>query len=117
MKERQKSYLRIIARVTGIASSLAAIYFIIFIGMDTENKGNEQIITINTMFAFLIFGFVIAWFREKEGGIILTFGSIITYMYFSYLPYEQFPIFWMYSFMFAVPGLLFLYLNYRKKKT
>ncbi len=111
-------YLKSIARITGIMASAVVVYFIVRIGMAPENEGNDQIITINAMFAFLIFGFIIAWFREKEGGIILSFGSIITYMYFSYLPPGQlFPLAWLYSFIFAIPGLLFLYLGFAEKRS
>ena len=115
MKDINK--IKLLARITGIIASAMVIYFIVSIGLAPENQGNEQIITINTMFAFLVFGFIIAWFREKEGGIILSFGSVITYMYFSYLPPDkQFPLSWMYAFMYVIPGLLFLYYSYLKYK-
>lgn len=114
---KSTKYLQLIARISGILASAIAIYFIIRIGMAPENQRNDQIITINIMFAFLIFGFIIGWFREKEGGIILSFGSIITYLYFSYLPSGQLFLFaWLYGFVFAVPGILFLYLGFTGKQ-
>ena len=111
--------IRLLARISGILSSLLAAYFIIFTGLSPENKGNEQIITINVMMVFLVFGFLIGWYREREGGIILSFGSIIAYLYFSYLPRDQFPLFWIYSTVFLVPGFLLLYADFlnRKKKS
>ncbi len=101
-----------IARVIGLIASVVAIWFIVSKGLAPENKGNNQIITINVMMVFLIFGFLIGWFREREGGIIMTFGSIMLYLYLSYLPPTLLPYRYLYILAFMIPGISFLYLSY-----
>lgn len=107
--------IKIIARVAGVIASAIAIWFIITKGLAPENKGNDQVITINVMMAFLIFGFLIGWFREREGGIVMTFGSVMLYLYLSYLPPELLPYSYLYILAFMIPGILFLYLSYLER--
>lgn len=104
--------IKTIARVTGILASGIAIWFIVSKGLAPENKGNNQVITMNVMMVFLIFGFLIGWFREREGGIIMTFGSIMLYLYLSYLPPTLLPYRYLYILAFLIPGILLLYLSY-----
>jgi hypothetical protein len=115
MMGKQK-IVKLAAKITGLIASLIAVYFVVTIGLLAKNEGDHQIMSLNAMFVFLIFGFIIAWFRAREGGVILAFGSLIVYLYFSYLPAAQFPLFWFYSLMFIVPGALFLYLSFLEKK-
>lgn len=108
--------IRVLARITGIIAAATSLYFIIFTGMAPENQGNEQIITINVMQAFLIFGFVIGWFREREGGMILTFGSLIMYLYVHYLPAGLFPLSWLPTLLYLISGGLLLYQDFLNRK-
>lgn len=108
--------IRILGRIFGIIAALASLYFIIFTGMAPENQGNEQIISINVMLAFLIFGFIIGWFREREGGLILTFGSLIMYLYVHYLPPGLFMYSWLFALLYLLSGGLLIYQDHLNRK-
>lgn len=112
---RLEKIIRITARLLGLIALGLGIWFIITKGLNVSNQGDNEIVMINLMIVFLAFGYIFALFREREGGIILTFGSIIMYFYFAYLPAEMHGQTWLYSLAFLVPGIMFLYLSMRKK--
>lgn len=114
MKIQSKS-IRLIARILGLIGCLLAIVFIITFSYQAAEE-NKQWANINYLLIFLIFGYIIAWFRAREGGLILTFGSIIMYLYYSYLPKNNEMNLWVYLLGFLISGLLFLGFDYFRQR-
>ncbi len=114
LKPDQLKILLYIARILGVLASALALYFIIAIGF-REAEENKQLITINYLLIFLMFGFLIAWFRAREGGIILSFGTVIMYLYVVYMP-DIVGYFWLYVAFFFLSGIVFLWYDFEKRK-
>lgn len=79
-----------IARVAG----LLVLLFMIISGkviklpgniLETEHEGYSSI----ALFSFIVLGYLFSWYREKEGGIIITFSAFIYGMYLLFQPSEN----------------------------
>jgi hypothetical protein len=115
MKKINLKYLRMSAMVLGALSSLAGLWFLMHHAVEQPEQSG-QFTTIKYLSYFLFFGFVLAWFRPKEGGIVQSFGSLILFMYLVYLPVVN--KIWMILFFtgFLLTGLLFIAYNYLLEK-
>ena len=73
-----------------------------------EGSENGQLRNILLLIAFASLGYIFAWFREKEEGIvIMTAGLIMGANMFYSGGTKDFLAFLIYSLPFVVPGVLF----------
>ena len=70
--------LRTFARITGIAGILIYLIFLfVSIFPQVLDEAHPNTTADASLLGFLLLGYLFAWFREKEGGIMLMFLSVI----------------------------------------
>jgi hypothetical protein len=108
MQKNRKTLLWV-ARVTGL---LAALFFLILF----MNRGPNDFLgepggvpkQFYILLAFALAGYILAWFRERDGGLILMLSGIIMALYVFYLLQEhKLAGTLACSLSFFIPGLLF----------
>lgn len=117
-KSKVQNVIKWIARVIGTVS---IIYFLVFFISQGYSQLREELMIEANSVTFMIFsttiGFVVAWFSEIIGGIILSVGGGMLAIYLLFLggtyAIEGALI---YGFPFLVPGILFLIADSLKKK-
>jgi len=115
MKTNHLKLIRIIAISLGILSSSAGLWFLMRHAALQPNQGAE-FITIKYLGFFLFFGFVLALFRPKEGGIVQSFGSLIMFMYLMYMPeIDQPEVIFAFT-GFLATGILFILFSHIKSR-
>ena len=103
-----------IARITGFLSVVFFLAFMIGEGIPgLSGEQNGQLITIMSLLGIAVLGYIFAWFREKEGGIILIFISVIMGLYLLYLSENNGLAAIIYCLPFLIPGVLFLVYGYK----
>jgi len=102
--------LRWLARITGGLSVLFFGMFFIGEGIpDLQHGDGGDLQSVLLLLVFAIAGYLFAWFREKEGGLVMLFSGIIMGLtvYYSGGP-KQIQGTLIYSLPFIIPALLFL---------
>lgn len=107
--KKYKNQIRWTARILGLLSSL---YFLIsFVLGNMSVIATQQDRTLTSILFLLFFtiaGYIFAWFREREGGIVLIFGGLILGMYLFYSDESaNIMLSVIYALPFFIPGLLF----------
>jgi predicted membrane protein len=107
--KQYKNQIKWLARIIGLASSF---YFLIFyVGDHVSELISQQDRTSTSILFLLLFtiaGYIFAWFREREGGIIMTFAGLILGMYLFYSKSNTHTfISILYALPFFISGLLF----------
>ncbi len=103
-----------IARVTGFLSVVLFLVFMIGEGITgLPNEQNGQLVTMMSLLGIAVLGYIFAWFREKEGGIILVFISVIMGLYLLYSSENNVLAAIIYCLLFLIPGVLFLVYGYK----
>ena len=117
IKSGKMNILKWTARITGLISCIFFISFMIGEGFpDLINQQDGQLITVMSLLGVVVIGYIFAWFREKEGGIILIFISVIIGLYLLYLSENNVLAAIIYCLPFLIPGILFLFYSYKKNK-
>ncbi len=103
-----------IARITGFLSVVFFLVFMIGEGIpDLSDEQNGQLVTMISLLGIAVLGYIFAWFREKEGGIILIFISVIMGLYLLYSSENNVLAAIIYCLPFLIPGVLFLVYGYK----
>jgi len=107
--------LRTFARITGIAGILMyLIYLLVNVFPQLLNEAHPNTTSDASLLGFLLLGYLFAWFRENEGGIMLMFLTVVLGL--SYY-YQDPSLNLMITLLVCIPlltsGLLF-YLYHRK---
>jgi len=100
-----------LARILG---GIAVLFFgILFIGEGTPDLiagDNGLLRSMMILMAFAFLGYIFAWFREKEGGWILTISGFLTGLYIFYNSgMKDILSVLVFSVPFLISGLLFVY--------
>lgn len=101
------------ARILG---GLAIMFFLyVLIDVKASQDTGEYLLPINSMMLLLGFttlGYIFAWYREKEGGIVMAIAGCIMgmYMYYNGGSADVWS-FTLYTLPFLIPGLLFWYVG------
>jgi hydrogenase/urease accessory protein HupE len=104
-----KVAIKWLARIIG---GLAVVFFLyVLVSIGGSQHSEEFSLPYNSMMLLLGFaalGYLFAWFREKEGGIIMIVAGIIMglYMFYHGGSIDNLSI-TMYTMPFLIPGLLF----------
>ncbi len=93
-------------------AGLAIVFFAMFIFGEGLPKWNEiddpQLKSMLMLLAFATTGYVFAWFREKEGGIVLTISGVLLGMnMFYHGGADDTVAALIFMLPFLIPGLLF----------
>jgi len=104
-----KVAIKWLARILG---GLAVIFFLyIMVSMGFSEDSEQFTLPFNSMMLLLGFaalGYLFAWYREKEGGIVMIVAACIMGMYMFYNGGSADTwSFTMYTLPFLIPGLLF----------
>jgi hypothetical protein len=107
--------LRTFARITGIAGILIYLIFLfVSIFPQVLDEAHPNTTADASLLGFLLLGYLFAWFREKEGGIMLMFLSVILGLsYFYQDPSTNLMITLLVCIPLLASGLLF-YLYHRQ---
>ena len=107
--------LRTFARIIGIAGILIYLIFLfVSIFPQVLDEAHPNTTADASLLGFLLLGYLFAWFREKEGGIMLMFLSVILGLsYFYQDPSTNLMITLLVCIPLLASGLLF-YLYHRK---
>ena len=112
--------LRTYARIAGIGGILVYLgYLFVKVFPALLNIENPNTTADTSILGFLILGYVFAWHREYEGGLILMFISFIAALsYFYQNDLSELPLVLAVCIPLFVSGLLFyLYFYFNTKKT
>ena len=112
------STLQWTARILG---GLAVVFFGIFaMGEGTPDlfhADNMQLKALMTLLVFAAFGYFFSWFKEKEGGIVLSVSGVLLGMNVFYSGgMNDMGMTLIYMLPFLVPGLMFWWLGTHKNK-
>lgn len=113
---KQQLVLKWLARILG---GVAVIYFLyVLVSIGGLQHSEEFSVPYNSMMLLLGFaalGYLFAWFREKEGGIIMSVAGVIMGMYMFYQggSADNWSVV-MYTLPFLIPGLLFWWIGRKK---
>ena len=116
---KTKIVIKWLARILG---GLAVIFF----GMFIFGEGIPDLLTIESfqlksmlmLLAFAAFGYFFSWFREKEGGIVMTISGLVMGMnMFYHGGIGDIEAALIYSLPFLIPGLMFWWLGREKVKS
>ena len=104
--------LLVIKWLARLLGGLAVIFFLyVLVSIAGSQNSEEFSLPYNSMMLLLGFaalGYLFAWFREKEGGIVMIVAGIIMGMYMYYNGGSaNIWSFAMYTLPFVIPGLLF----------
>jgi hypothetical protein len=108
--------LRTYARIAGIMGILAyLIYLFVIILPALLDKSKPNTTADTAILGFLIVGYMFAWFKENEGGIMLMFITVVIGLSYYYQdPAENLVISLAVCIPLFISGLLF-YTYYRKE--
>ncbi len=112
-----KTHIKWIARFIG---GIALVFFGMFIiGEGVPNWNEIEDPQLKSMLMLLVFaaaGYVFAWFREKEGGIILSLSGFLLGMNMFYHGGAKDTIAALiFSLPFLIPGIMFWILGNKRK--
>lgn len=115
---KNRNLIKWIARFIG---GLALVFFGVFIIGEGLPKWSEtEDMQLKSMLMLLLFaagGYVFAWFREKEGGFVLTISGVLLGMnMFYHGGANDATAALIFMLPFLVPGLLFLWIGFKKEK-
>ena len=75
---KQNTLLRTFARIAGITGILIyLIYLFVSVFPQLLNEAHPNTTADASLLGFLLLGYLFAWFRENEGGIMLMFLAVI----------------------------------------
>lgn len=112
-QERSVRMYKTLAQTIGVVACLFFLLFIIGEGVPDIVKGNgEGLLSFLPLVLVPIAGFVLTWFKEWAGAIIITAGGLALLLYF--LLKGETGTAMIYSIPFLVTGALFL-LHLKKK--
>jgi len=110
--QRVKPY-KTIAQTMGMAVCLFLLLFVLGQGLPANLKGEENGWTIFIPLVLLpVIGFIISWFKELPGVVIMIAGGIVLMAYF--LIQQDLTMALVYGLPFMIVGSLFL-LHIRKR--
>ncbi len=114
---KNKVAIKWIARILG---GLAVVFFGMFVfgeGIpDWKEIENFQLKSMLTLLAFAAFGYFFSWFREKEGGIVMTISGLIMGMNMFYHGVAgDTAAALIYALPFLIPGLMFWWVGWKVK--
>ncbi len=107
-----RNKFKIVNWLARILGGLAILFFGVFVigeGLPDMKEGvPSEIQSTIILFGFFALGYIFAWFREKEGGIVMILAGAIQALSLSYLigP-DDWPVILIFSLPFLLPGLLF----------
>jgi len=106
------SAVRFVALALGL---LPAAFFLVFLvgeGLSELFAGKWSVIPILGMMLLTVSGYILAWKRPRNGGIIMVTGGVIMGVYlFIVGGFEEWDIAVLYSLPFIIPGILFMLLR------
>lgn len=106
-QERGVRMYKTLAQTVGVVACLFFLLFIIGEGMPDVVKGNGDGLLVFLPFILVpIAGFVLTWFKEWPGVILLTAGGVALMVYFFIKGDTAMAM--VYSLPFIVTGLLFM---------
>ncbi len=102
-------------------AGLALVFFGMFIfgeGVPNWNDIDDpQFKSMLMLLAFAAAGYVFAWFREKEGGIVLTISGVLLGMNMFYHGGADDTVATLiFMIPFLIPGLMFWWIGMKKEK-
>jgi hypothetical protein len=109
-----KSYaiIRVIALALGFLPAAFFLTFLIGEGLAELIDGKLNVLPILVMMLFAVSGYILAWKRPRNGGIIMVAGGLIMGIYLIITGgFTEWDIAVIYSFPFIVPGILFMALR------
>jgi hypothetical protein len=106
------SIIRILALVLGFLPTLFFLTFLIGEGLAELIDGKLSVLPILALMLFTVSGYILAWKRPRNGGIIMVAGGLIMGIYLIITGgFSEWDIALIYSFPFIVPGILFMALR------
>jgi hypothetical protein len=109
--------VRIIALILGFLPAAFFLLFLIGEGLAELIAGKLGVIPILTMMILTVSGYVLAWKRPRNGGIIMVAGGIIMGIYLLISGgFTEFLMSAVFSIPFIIPGTLFILLKNLKKE-
>jgi len=107
--QNNRRILRRLARITGMLAMLFFLVMLVNGNLAGFFKGPEGVPNqFYLLLAFALAGYILAWFRERDGGLILLLSAIIMALYVFYLVQEhRLVITLACSLLLFIPGLLF----------
>ena len=115
--QNRKNIIKWIARILG---GLAVVFFGMFVfgeGIpDLKEIENFQLKSMLMLLVFAAFGYFFSWFREKEGGIVMTISGILMGMnMFYHGGAGDTEAALIYALPFLIPGLMFWWVGWKVK--
>ena len=101
------------ARILGGLAIMFFLYILISVWISKDSvQFNLPFNSMILLLGFAALGYLFAWFREKEGGIVMIVAACIMglYMFYSGGSTDKWSIF-MYTLPFLIPGLLFWWIG------
>ena len=113
-----KVIIKWMARILGAGAVLFFNTFAIGEGLpDLIHTGNVQLKAVLALLLFADFGYLFSWFKEKEGGIVLSVSGFLLGMNVFYSGgMDDVGMTLIYMLPFLIPGLMFLWLGTHKNK-
>ena len=106
------------ARILGALAIMFFLYVLISVKASPDTgEFNMPFNSMMLLLGFATLGYIFAWYREKEGGIIMIVAGCIMgmYMYYNGGSSDTWS-FTMYTLPFLVPGLLFWWVGEKRIK-
>ena len=106
------------ARILGALAIMFFLYVLISVKASPDTgEFNMPFNSMMLLLGFATLGYIFAWYREKEGGIIMIVAGCIMGMYMYYNGgSDDTWSFTMYTLPFLVPGLLFWWIGEKRLK-
>ncbi|MFN8251710.1 MAG: hypothetical protein U0V75_07480 [Ferruginibacter sp.] len=112
-QERSVRMYKTLAQTIGVVSCLFFLLFIIGEGVPDLVKGNgEGLLSFLPLVLIPVAGFVLTWFKEWAGALMITAGAVALLLYFMLRGETAMAM--VYSIPFLVTGALFM-LHLKKK--
>jgi hypothetical protein len=110
LKISSPKLLRIIGLFLGFVPSAFFLVFLIGEGLADLIDGKLAVIPILVMMILAVSGYILAWKRQKAGGIIMISGGLVMGFYLLILGgFYDWQMAFFYSFPFILPGVFFVY--------
>jgi len=116
----QKSGIKTTRWIARIFGGISVFFFgIFFIGEgipDLFHDETGQLQSMMLLLGFAFIGYIFAWKREKEGGIVMSVSGVLMGLYLLYAGgmKDSFAML-VYMLPFLIPGLMFWWLGYNKE--
>jgi len=116
---KTKVVIKWLARIIGGLAVIFLAAFFIGEGIpDLIEGANSQLHSMTMLLGFAILGYIFAWFKEKEGGVVMTIAGAIMGMYMLFSGGTKDTIAALiFALPFLTPGLMFWWIGRERVKS